>query len=499
MRSILYPPLRGFYLPALALLATLFFTTSCSEEKKAETADVIILQSGRMRGNVYPLSLQSMASLQHYQYLAGYVKQVREEAAQTGAKVLVVDLGDSLTGSFATHVTGSENMTTYFNEVGYNAIFLSNLDNSVTPEIIAKLKMPVLNPFQNANGQPATDGTTFGTKLDLGGLPIYLLANFYGDVSSSQFPDRFPTKFGTTPTDVSPVRDYAKTLATLGDRKPGSLTLLSWMKFESPKDPPKDFLQMLTQLNVSAILAHRIYGGKEKDAWSASDFDKWVPPVSLNIIRNNGGFAIARLDLKRDGDKWRVLEHQLLPMTANAAPPDQSIIATIGRYADAITKADAKIGDLPNNVDQPQILVAYMSAMSTLPGTDAVLSSLQSVRASWVKGELRASSVYNSLPWTTPIVQITLTPEQLASAADDLKLAALQKNGLAPGPITVTTSEYFGRLIAAKLNLPAGSIRETEQKSEFDYIIEYLKSHPESAASPSAPTDWSMSGTINQP
>lgn len=498
MRSILHPPLRRFYLLALALLATLFFATSCSEEKKAETPDVIILQSGRMRGNVYPLQLQSMASLQHYQYLGGYVKQVREEAAKTGTKVLVVDLGDSLTGSFATHVTASENMTTFFNEVGYNAIFLSNLDNSVTPEILAKLKMPVLNPFQNAAGQPATEGTTFGAKLDLGGLPVYLLANFYGDVSSSQFPDRFPTKFGTTPTDVTPVRDYAKTLAALGERKPGSLTLLSWMKFESPKDPPKDFLQTLNQLKISAILAHRIYGGKEKDAWSASDFDKWEPPVSLNIIRNNGGFFIARLDLKRDGDNWRVLDHQLPPMTINSAQPDQPLIASIGRYADAITKADTKICDLPNAVNQPQILLAYMSAMSAVPGTDAVLSSLQSVRASWVKGELRASSVYNSLPWTTPIVQVTLTPEQFASAVTELKLAGFQKNGTT-GPLTVTTSEYFGRLIAAKLNLPADSIRETTQKSEFDYIIEYLKSHPDSAASPSAPTDWSISGTTNQP
>lgn len=492
MRSSIPRFLGRLFLPAIALLPALFLG-SCSKEG-GETPDVIVLQSGRIRGNVYPLSLQSMASLQHYQYLAGYVKQVREEAAKTGAKVILVDLGDSLTGSFATHVTGSENMVTFFNQLGYSAIFLSNLDNSVTPDIVAKLKMPVLNPFQNSAGQPATAGTNFGTKLDLGGLPVFLVANFYGDTSSSEYPDRFPASFGSTPTDVKPVRDYQKILAGLGDRKDGSLTLMSWMKFESPKDPPKEFLETLLQLKVSAILAHRIYGGKERDAWSASDFYKWEPPVSLNIIRNNGGFAIARLDLKRDGDKWKVLDHELLPMTANSAPADQAIVSSIGQYAEAITKADAKIASLPNTVEQPQILVSYMSALSTVPGTDAVLSSLQSVRAGWIKGELRASAVYNSLPWTTPIVQLTLTPEQLNKAATELNLALLQKSTAPSGTLTITTSEYFSRLIAAKLGLPAGSVRETAQKSEFDYIIEFLKSHPESAASPSAPQDWTMSG-----
>lgn len=58
-----------------------------------------------------------------------------------------------------------------------------------------------------------------------------------------------------------------------------------------------------------AILAHRISGNKEREAWQANGFVDWKPPVSLNILRNNGGFAMARLDLARSGSGWKVLRH----------------------------------------------------------------------------------------------------------------------------------------------------------------------------------------------
>ena len=485
---------RGFpgkLLLYAALAAVLF--AGCSRPKD-DAPDVIILHSGRIRGNVYPLSLRSIASLPHYQYLAGYVRKAREEAAQTGAKVLLIDLGDSLTGSFASHVTGSENMVTFFNDVGYDALLLSNLDDAVQPETLAKLKAKVLNPFQDAAGNPATEGTVSGAKLSAGDIPIFLLANFYGDTSSNTFPDRFPAGFGTTRTGVAPVRDYARVLAGLGQQPGAGLTLLSWMKFESPKDPPEAFLQQLRGLGVNAILAHRIYGGKEKDVWTASGFLDWQPPVSLNILRHNGGFALARLDLKRDGKAWKVLKHQLIPMTANSAPADHAVVEAVARYAALISGADTKLAELPESVPPESILKIYMTALAAEPGTRAVLYSLQSIRTSWLAGELRASQVFNSLPWTTPVVQLTLTPEQIKQVSQDLNLAVLQNDGLDAESLTVTTSEFFGRLIATKLGIAPESLRVTAQKSEFDYFVEYLKANPGAAGGATSSPGWSWSG-----
>jgi len=473
------------------LLVGLCVLPGCSK-KTTDNPDLIILHTGRLRGNVYPLSLRSIAPLQHYQYIAAYVKEVREEAKKTGAQVLVVDLGDSLAGSFAAHVTDSENMVTFFNDAGYDAIFLSNLDYEIQPATLAKLKAKVINPFQAADGKPATEGTTFGARLDLGTLPVFLLANFYGDTDSQQFPERFPAWFGTTPGKVSPVREYQKTLDSLGARPGGSLTMLSWMKFESPKDPPEAFLASLDKLGVQMIVAHRIYGGNEKDVWVDSGFHDWKPPVSMNILRNNAGFALARLDLKREGNGWKVLSHKLLPMIANTVAADHGIIKAIAKFEKPIQEADASLLKLTEPVDTKKVLQVYMDALIKVPGTQAIVYSPQSIRSRWATGELRASQVYNALPWTTPVVQLSLTREQLNTVMQNKALAVWIQDGLPDGPVTVTTSKYFAALLKAKLQLPPDAARDTAIPSEYDYFVSYLKATPDALSMQAPPAGWSV-------
>lgn len=458
----------------LVLLSLTAGLVSCSK-KKGETADVIVLQTGRLRGNVYPRALQSLAPLQHYLYLAGYIKQVREEAARAGARVVVVDLGDSMGGSFASYATGYGNMVLFFNEAGYDFVVLGNLDNSVPSEVLAKLNAEVLCPFTAPNGEPAVATAKFAARKEVSGLPVEVFANFYGDVPREKHPERFPTWFGDVSGNVEPVRDYAPIAAKLGARPPGTLALLSWMKFESPKDPPTRFLESLTQLGIDAILAHRIYSGRERDAWSDRTFYEWKPPVSENILRDNGGFTVARLDLKRDGDGWRVLRQELLPMTANTAPADPAIEARIAAFESQIRDADKPIADLSESIEADEILLGYLTALSQIPGTQVAAYSHQSIRSDWPEGPLTSSRVFNSLPWTTSVVQLTLTPGQLERLGKFSGMQFLRRND-APmdHPVMVTTSRFFASLLAEELGLPPDAIRDVGVASEFDYYVDFL-------------------------
>lgn len=463
-------PIAGVVLATAGLIGL----TSC-HQPTAESPDLIVLQTGRLRGNVYPPSLQAISPLQHYPYLAGYVRKVREEAARTGAKVLLIDLGDSLGGSFASHATNYGNMVTFFNTLNYDAVMLGNLDNNLMPATLSSIQAVILNPFANAEGAPATEGTKFGARIDMDGMTAELLANFYGDTSRKQYPDRFPAWFGNTASGVAPVRDYSEVVTQLGDRPPGTFTALAWMKFESPKNPPESFLQSLESLNVDAILAHRIYSGRERDIWTQQTFYDWQPPVSENILRNNGGFTVARLNLKRDGDTWKVLSQELVPMTANTAARDQEMVDAISQFADEIENADTFITDLPENVSEDNILVSYLVALSQIPNTDVAVYSKNSVRNHWPSGRLTASRVFNSLPWTTSVVQMDLTQDQLRQLGEIGGIVFLRKDGLDPsGLVTVTTSRFFASLLRERLDLPLDSIRTAEARSEFDYFVQHL-------------------------
>jgi len=444
-----------------------------------------------MRGNVYPLALQNISPLQHYQYLAGYIHSVRQEAQKSGARVFVMDLGDSLGGSFASHVTDSMNMVTFFNDAGYDAVMLSNLDADVPSASIEKIRAKVLNPFIGPDGNPTLPGTAAGVRFDAGGLPIDVLANFYGDTDPALNPARFPAKFGSVSEGVRPVRDYAPVIEALGSRPPNALTLLAWMKFEATDNPPQSFLESLRRDRVDAILAHRTYGANQREAWQASGFVDWNPPVSANILRNNGGFVLARLDLAREGAAWKVLRHELVPMTANNAAADAAVVAGIEKFAPSMTEADKSLAQLSTPLDEKQILVIYMTALAGIPGTQAVAYSPESIRSDWPVGSLRASRVFNSLPWTSGLVQMSLTQAEIRQLPTVAGIHVFMKPGLSDGPVVVTTSQFFASLICGKLGLPANTVTPLPQTSEFDFFAAYLKAN-EAPLSSEPPDGWEV-------
>lgn len=472
----------------LAIVACFVGLSACSKPREPEP-DVILLHTGRLRGNVYPLSLQNISPLQHYQYLAGYVQSVRETSAKSGARVVLLDLGDSLGGSFASHVTDSMNIVTFFNELRYDAVMLSNLDAEVPGKSLAGIRAKVLNPFVDAHGAPTIPGTSAGVRLDVNKLPIDVLANFYGDTNPAANPGRFPASFGGVTEGVRPIRDYSAILASLGTVPPGGLSLFAWMKFEQTEQPPEAFLKTLSGMKIDAIVAHRIYGGKQREAWQSSGFVDWRPPVSFNILRNNGGFVIARMDLKRDGEGWKVLRHELVPMTANNAVANAPTVAAIEKFAPAIQAADAPLARLEKPMSAPEILALYMRALTSIPDTQAVAYSPESIRSDWSAGELRASGVFNSLPWTSGLVQITLDASQLRQLPSVTGLHVLVGPG--EGPFTVTTSRFFASVICGKLSLPASAVTPLAQSSEFDFFTAYLKTNADSLSA-ETPAGWEL-------
>ncbi|NJL19503.1 MAG: hypothetical protein HC901_04490, partial [Bdellovibrionaceae bacterium] len=306
------------YRAAGATLALLLLT-SCQRTPQAE---IIVLHTGRLAGNIYPLDIKG-APLQHYPYLAGYVNQVRAEAATTGATVLLIDSGDSLTGSFASHATGGKNVAAFFQALQYDALFLGNLDADADPGLIDSLDIPVLCPFLRDDGSPVQPSAPPVQQITRNNLAVRLVANFYGQFDPGENPGRFPMWFGPGDQPVRPVRDYTPWMS---GAPPAALTLYHWMKFEGEGEPTDATRALLQSLNVSAVLAHRIYSSGQREVWTRGDYSHWPVPVSENILRHNRGFTLARLDLARQGGAWAAVRPpELLQMTANTAPADPQI------------------------------------------------------------------------------------------------------------------------------------------------------------------------------
>lgn len=439
-----------------------------------------------------PDSVRTGGGLQNFPYIAGYVGQVREEARRTHTPVLLVDLGDSLTGSFASAITHGANVVTFFNELQYDAVMLGNLDADLAPETVKSLQMPVLCPFETSEGAPAMAGTQFATIVKKEGLEVELLANFYGDTRQEEFPERFPTSFGASEA-VMPLRDYARVVQTLPPPSAQVLRLFQWMKFEHEGSEAPALLENLRQLKVDAVLAHRVYGREKTDAWVSSSTYAWNPPVSLNILRNNKGFALARADLKRVAGKWTLQRQQILPMMSNTAPADEGIARKVRRFGDEITKANKVVAHVENSVSPEGILQRYLAALASLPGANVALYSQQSIRAGWPKGDLRVGDIYASLPWAKGLVQFELSANQLTELnASQLFTIYVAPNLPADGSRTITTSDFLGRVVAKRLNLDRARFRTVVDKPEYVFFSEYLQRMADPSQNLNQPAGWAL-------
>jgi len=455
------------------LLAPLLIAAGCDSSIEQTAPTLTILQTGRLRGNIYPEGVQQgTAPLQYHPIIAGYVKEAREQAKRDGTEMLLIDLGDSLTGSFASHVTGSENVVRFFNALQYDAIALGNLDANLDPAVIEQLEMPVACPFIREDGTPAMAGTSALIEPRNQNIPVELLANFYGNAAPEEHPGRFPVIFGKA-RNVQPVRIYPAP----GD--PDRLRLLSWMKFESPREPPKAYLEELRALGVDAVLAHRVYSSKKRDAWSKEDpYIQWSPPVAQNILRDNRGFALSRLDLLKDGDQWKVLNHELVPMVANSAKPDRQIEAALAPMAEKINAADETLTTLEEAVDRQTILQCYMQALAHLPDVDAVLYSPQSIRGEWGRGPLRASRVFDSLPWSSRVVIMEVSPRDFEALLNEGEFALLSKESIPEDrPLRVATSQFFARVLGERLGFDPEQLQPVSDEPEFLWLNRHLKQH----------------------
>lgn len=446
---------------------------------RAPEANLIIIHSGRLLGNVYPLSSRGLAPLQYYQYLAGYIEQVRAEAAANGQQVLLIDSGDALAGSFAAHATESENVIELLKVLKYDAIVLGNLDANLPPAVVERLKpIPVLTPFVRLDGAPAIPGAEVAARIDKGSMKIDLVANFYGDTPVEQHPLRFPTYYAADPqVKVVPFRDYEKLLDQRA-QEPAHLTLLNWFKFEAPKTVPA-WLGKLAGNGVDAVLAHRIYDSKTKETWGAGNYDSWPVPVSENILRQNRGFAIARLDLRVvPGAKPEVMRNELIQLTANTAAPSADIVARMEKFKPRLEAADSEVGEVTEALSREDILQTYLQSLATQGGGDAVLYSIESIRAEWPQGPLRFSRVYEALPWDNSVVSIELTPGEWANLRASGGLVLIVREGLEPSQnVKLTTSAFFAARLRDDLGIAPARIRALGPEPENQRFAGYLKSH----------------------
>jgi hypothetical protein len=375
---------------SIALLGCAMMLSGCG--RRSESVSLIILQTGSLHGNIYPVSLSHAAPRQSYQYISAYVSAVREEAAKTGAEVVLFDTGNSLGGSFASEILDSENVATFFNKVGYDAIILGNQDIKLPTKSLNDVRMPMLNPFRPERSDYPSAVRSDSIVLKKGRLEVRLFAVFCPDQSST-----WPLTAASLPAGVA-----AAGLPVI-DQTGHALNVCVALNGDFFRRP--DLVGILAQTGADVLLGEAV--STRRDAVLPPDPAHPDVVLSQNFFSGCGEDYISRIDLRQTIKGWRADRQQLVRMWGDVVHADKGVVEELLPLSQRLARLNRLVVTLNQSMDHSAIREYVGRALDRIePGANWILPKGDQ-GAIWVAGPLYLSDIFDVIPWDDELVVLT--------------------------------------------------------------------------------------------
>jgi len=399
--------------------------------RRSESVSLIILQTGCLHGNVYPVSLSHAAPRQSYQYISAYVNSVREEAAKTGAEVVLFDSGNSLCGSFASEILDSENVARFFNKVGYDAIILGNQDIQLAVKSLSEVRAPMLNPFRLKRSDYPSAIQSHSIVLKKGRLEVRLFAVFCPDQSSA---------WPLTPASIPPGVEAAG-LPVIDQTGHAGHALNVCVALNGDFFRRPDLVNILAQTGADVLSGIAV--GARHDADLAPDPSHPDVVLSQNFCSERGGDYVARIDLRETLKGWRADRQQLIRMCGEVVHADKGIVEELLPLSQRLARLNRVVVTLNRAMDHSAIRELVGRALDRVePGAGWILPKGDQ-GAIWEAGPLYLSDIFDAIPWDDEVVVLTGLRPALLELSEYYWIR----------PLGETTALITLRSIAVRLNL----------------------------------------------
>jgi hypothetical protein len=373
---------------SISLASCAMMLSGCG--RQSEPASLILLQTGCLRGNIYPVSLNYAAPRQSYQYISAYVRSVREEAAKSGAEVILFDSGNSLGGSFASEVLNSENVATFFNKVGYDAIILGNQDIQLPLNSLNEVRVPMLNPFRLERAGHPPPARIDSIVLKKGRLEVRLFAVFCPDQSSG-----WPLTPASLPRGVQPAG-----LPVIAQTGQASHVLNVCVALNGDFFRRPDLVKLLAHSGVDVLSGEA--PGTRYEADIPQDPSRPEMILSQNFCSERGEDYVARIDLHQTLKGWRADQQQLVRMSGEVVHADKGLVEDLLPFSQRLARSNRLVVTLKQPLDQNAIRDLIGRALDKIePGAAWILPKGD---GKWEAGPLYLSDIFDAVPWNDEVV-----------------------------------------------------------------------------------------------
>jgi hypothetical protein len=378
---------------SIALMSCAMLLSGCG--KRSESAGLIILQTGCLHGNIYPVSLSFSAPRQSYQYISAYVRSVREEAAKTGAEVVLFDSGNSLSGSFASEMLDSENVAIFFNKVGYDAIVLGNQDLRLTKKSLSEVRAPILIPFRLERSDDLPGARNESIVLKKGRLEVRLFAVFCPDESSG-----WPLTAARVPTGVD-----AKRLPVINQISHNRPTLNICVVLNAEFSQRPDLVESLEHTGADVLSGQTT--GVRNDAELPTEPSPAGVVLSQNFCLESGETYVVRIDLHQTPKGWKADRNQLIRMRGDVVHADKAVVEAVLSLGPRLAAVNHLVVTLNQVKDRSAIRGIIGRALDRIQPNAGWLLPKDDRGAIWEPGPLYLSDIFDAMPWDDEVVVLT--------------------------------------------------------------------------------------------
>ena len=363
--------------------------------RRSESVGLIILQTGCLHGNIYPVSLSHSGPRQAYQYISAYVRSVREEAAKTGAQVVLFDSGNSLSGSFASEMLDSENVATFFNTVDYDAIVLGNQDIRLTKRSLSEVRAPMLIPFRLESSDNLPAARNESIVLKKGRLEVRLFAVFCPDESAG-----WPLTAASLPSGVD--ASHLPALNQTGHDRP-MLNICVALNADFSQRP--DLVERLVHTGADVL------SGQTAGVRHDGDLPTEPSPAGVVVLQNfcleSAETYVARIDLHQTPQGWKADRKQLVRMRGDVVHADKGVVEAIVPLGQRLAAVNHLVVTLNQVKDSSAIREIIGRALDRIQPAAGWVLPEEDRGAVWEPGPLYLSDIFDAMPWDDQVVVLT--------------------------------------------------------------------------------------------
>jgi len=369
-----------------------------------EPVRVIVVHTNDLHGQLEPLPPSPVRGVLRnrpaggFAHLASMVRAARREAADSGARFLLLDAGDIFQGTPVGNETRGDSVVAVMNALAYDAVAVGNHEFDFGIKNLERLVERARFPMLAAN------------MSDVKGVKPYVIVG----------PPRMPCRVAI--------------IGLITPKTPAMTTpdLRGKVKFA---DPAKTLRGLLKEIDADVHIVVSHLGAKE-DLELAEKFPGLALIVSGHshtpISRRVGGtlvmqthargISLGRVNLELDPKTWHVVRSKgtLLPVDPRAVLADKEIAGLIDKHGRAIAeRLRRKVGTLLAPARRRGGLGSssagnWMADVTRAVGkADIGFMNKGGIRTDLEAGPVTAGDIYRLMPFDNTVVSMTLTGAQL--------------------------------------------------------------------------------------